>query len=217
MNNVLRAMVFVLLLIPGFLFAAENNATAFVDGKDYQTLDAKVATPDKPGSVSVVEFFSYGCPACYHFEPTLQAWLKTKPQNIEFSRVPVVFEPKWESFAKAYYTANALDVLDKVTPAMFKAIHQDHLDISDPKNLQKLFVNNGVSAADFDSAFNFSPAVDAQLVNGSSLMQRYKIMMIPTIVIGGKYMVNPRMAGGSAQRMIETINYLVTKASKSED
>lgn len=40
-----------------------------VDGRQYLTLSQ--ALPTTPGKIEVVEFFWYGCPHCYAFEPAI--------------------------------------------------------------------------------------------------------------------------------------------------
>ncbi len=83
--------------------AADPATTlAFAAGKDYIVLPNPVvtATPDK---IEVIEFFSYTCPHCRNLEPSAQAWLKRKPDNVAFVRIAVSFSPAWEPSARAYY------------------------------------------------------------------------------------------------------------------
>src|SRR5690606_16906739 len=56
-------------------------------GRDYELVNPPQPTAD-PSKVEVLEFFWYGCPHCYHFEPDLNAWLKKKPDNVVFVRQP---------------------------------------------------------------------------------------------------------------------------------
>ena len=90
-----------------FLWAmmVQTFAMTLVEGKDYQVVGEP---PEKAQKVSVIEFFSYGCPWCYQLEKPLQAWVKKNKQRIQFERVPVVFHPEWEIYAKAYYTLQVL-------------------------------------------------------------------------------------------------------------
>ena len=60
------------------------------EGFDYRILP--VAQPvESKGKVEVIEFFWYGCPHCYDFEPELSAWIKRQPKDVTFRRVPVAF------------------------------------------------------------------------------------------------------------------------------
>ena len=60
------------------------------------------------GKTQVIEFFSYGCHWCAEGEPYVEQWLKTKPDNVVFIRVPVLFAASWVNLAKVYYVIEAL-------------------------------------------------------------------------------------------------------------
>ena len=98
-------------------------ANTFVEGKDYQVVVNAQALKNKTPLIQ--EFFSYGCPWCYKIETPLHAWIGKMGKNVEFERVPVVFKPSWELYAKAYYTAKTLALSEKINPALFKAIQID--------------------------------------------------------------------------------------------
>ena len=219
MIKVLRFGLWLMALLPVFAWAATaNNAASsngFVQGKDYQIIQAATApaSPLPAGKIQVIEFFNYGCPACNHFEPALEKWLANgKPKDVAFERVPVVFHPEWDILARAYYVAKDLGVEGKITPVIFDAIHQQGLDLSTQAALAKFFEKNGVKEQDFNSAFQFSPGIDAQMMRGENLMGVYQVFEIPTLVINGKYKTNLGMAGGDGQRMVQIADYLIAKA-----
>lgn len=198
---------------PLSLWAATAPAPAFQVGKDYQIITPPTTLPaivNPPGKVSVVEFFSYGCPWCYKLESDLEPWLKTAPSDVNFARVPVVFEPNWTILARAYYVAYALGVQDKITPAIFKALHEQGLKINNAQDLENFFVQQGVSKQDVESALNSSPAIDMDMAKGSALMRQYQIVAIPTIIVDGKYMTNLMLTNGDTKKLVQIVNYLVT-------
>ena len=117
--------------------------------------------------VKVIEFFSYGCSWCYKLEPNIQKWLKTKPKDVEFIRVPVSFNQQWEIYAKAYYTADALGVAKDVTADLFDALQNKKSDLSSEKAMADFFVKHGVSKEDFENAFIYSPSMDLQVKGGT--------------------------------------------------
>ena len=207
-------LTFLILLIPCFAMATVA-APSYTKGKEYKAVtvspSAKAAIQVPKGKVSVVEFFSYGCPWCFHLEPSLEKWLKTKPGYVEFSRVPVVFEAGWKMYAKAYYTAEALGILHKITPAIFNAIHVKNESLTSESAMQKFFEKQGVSKTKFDNAFNFSPGMDMELERGQNLMIAYRIFAVPTLLINGKYYINAELIKGDDQEMIKVLNYLVKK------
>ena len=202
-----RFYTLLLILLPIVVWANP----VFIEGKDYALipLAESVAQGDK---VQVVEFFSFACPWCYRLEPAIEKWLKTKPKYVEFKRVPVVFEHGWDIYAKAYYTADSLNIAEKITPKLFDAIQTQKRDLSTQDKMATFFAEHGVDKEAFESAFRFSPSIDMHINHGKQLMRQYQVFSVPTIVIAGKYKTSPRMADGDNQRFIEILNYLVKKA-----
>jgi thiol:disulfide interchange protein DsbA len=156
-------------------------------GADYFLIDPRVptSTGDK---VEVAEVFSYACPHCAHFQPTMEE-LKTKlPANAQLVLIPAVFNPQWEPFARAFYTARALGVLDKTHNALFEALHTQHQPLYSIDALADFYSNYGVDPKSFLATAN-SFVVDSQIANGSNLVRSYGVGSTPTLVINGKYRV----------------------------
>lgn len=195
-----------LLLIPTAAALAEYS-----EGIEYKRLPAPVPTVDA-NKVEVVELFWYGCPHCYRLEPYLKKWLENKPDNVVFVRVPAVFRPLWAFHAKVYYTAEVLGVLDKVHDPMFEAMHVQRRKMDNVADVRALFVQHGVSAEQFDNAFN-SFAVDAKVRRATDLTRRYGIEGVPALVINGQYLTDGVMAHGH-DGMLEVTDYLIEKESK---
>ena len=102
--------------------AASAGAQGLAEGVNYVRL--KSPMPVETGkNIEVIEFFSYGCPHCGELEPLLQTWIKNKPADVTFRRIPVMFQPRWENLAKAYYTLEALGEDSKLSPEVFAALH----------------------------------------------------------------------------------------------
>ncbi len=200
--------IIIICLIPFISLAATFQA-----GTDYQVIKNSSANTTTK-TVHVIEFFNPACPWCYHLEPHLDKWLQSKPKDVDFKRIPVAFNSSWQVLAKAYYAAEALGVADKVLPAMFDAIHKQNMDISNVDALQKIFAEQGVSKADFESAFSFSPGIDAELSRANQLMKEYSVMSVPTIVIDGKYKTDTGLTGGDTNKMMQVVEYLVKKVEK---
>ena len=94
--------------------------------------------------------FWYGCSHCYNLEPVLTDWVKKLPADVSFVRIPVMWNPTNEIHGRIYYTAEALGKLDRINPAMFKAIHVENRPLTEEKDILEFFEQNGVSAADFN-------------------------------------------------------------------
>lgn len=196
-----------------------SQSLSFKAGKDYEIISSSEIIPKLTSQtqVRVVEFFSYACPACYHFEPILNKWLAIQPSYVKFERVPIVFQPSWRSLARAYYIAQMLGVEKQLTPAIFKAIHVEGQDLSNPKLQEEFFIKHGVKQHEFESISSFSPGIDAQLLRSDTLMQEDKILAAPTLVIDNRYKVDPSMIGGDPKRFLQVTDYLIEKVRKGDE
>ncbi len=176
----------------------------------YETLSPPQPTQN-PDKVEVIEFFWYGCPHCYHLEPDLVKWLKTKPKNVEFIRQPAVFSKAWADHAKAYFTAEALGVVEKIHADFFDAVQNKKETLQSEEDLEKFFVAHGVEKAAFHTAYN-SFLVDAKLRQANTMAARYGITGVPALIINGKYKTNGTLAK-SQENMITVMNQLIQKES----
>ncbi len=194
--------LFVLLAI---LFMQFPQAAAFVAGKDY----VEVANPDNASGKRVQEFFSYGCPWCHHLEKDLEPWRQRLSRDVEFSRVPVVFEAGWDQYAKAYYVAKAMRIETKMTPVLFDAIQDENTPIQTQQGIIELFAKHGADKALVISAFTQSPPIDAKLVEGMNLMKRFRVYAVPTFVVNGRYRTDLKMSNGDTKRLLKIVKFLL--------
>ncbi|MGD8379256.1 MAG: thiol:disulfide interchange protein DsbA/DsbL [Gammaproteobacteria bacterium] len=166
--------------------AADQPLPAVHAGRDYAVLVPAQPTSAGPDKIEVIEFFWYGCPHCFAFEPFVEKWLESKPDNVVFRRVPAVINPAWKLLARAWYVAKALGVTDTMHKALFDAIHVDHRQITSVTELEQFFVDHGVSKEQFDNTYH-SFEVDNQMRRATELAQRYQVTAVPTMIVNGKY------------------------------
>ena len=199
------------LLMAGSVFA-ESTAT-FTEGKEYKLIKPPQATTtgDK---VEVVELFWYGCPHCYSFEPFVKKWLPNKPANVEFVRLPAVLNPRWEVHARAFYTAQALGVEDKIHTALFDAMHKDKKRFNDEAALADFFVEQGVDREAFKKTFD-SFSVVTKVNRARALTRRYGISGVPSVVINGKYRTSAQDAG-SYPNILKVVDFLAAREANQE-
>lgn len=192
------------------LFGAAQAETVdgFREGVDYKLLAKPQLTVDK-GKVEVREFFWYGCPHCYSFEPVQVEWLKTIPKDVMFVRTPTVFRKSWANHARAYFAEEVLGITEKVHPELFDAYHKDGRRLDSEEALTSFFVEQGVKESDFRKAFN-GFFVDMKLRDAMSKPAKYGITGVPAVVVNGKYRITGSMAG-SYTRMTKIIDYLIEK------
>jgi protein dithiol oxidoreductase (disulfide-forming) len=200
----LKKIAFIGLMCLTFLANAEN-------GYEILSPAQPVQNPDK---IEVIEFFWYGCPHCFHLEPNVAAWLKTKPANVEFIRQPAIFSELWGKHAKAFFTAEALGLQDKLHADFFDAIQNKRQKLESEDDLLKFFTDHGVKADDFRNAYH-SFAVDAKMRQAESLAPRYGITGVPALVVNGKYRVTGQTAK-SQENMFTVTNQLIQQESQAK-
>jgi len=184
-------------------------ATGELQPFEYMDLQQPQATSVGPGKIEVLEFFWYGCPHCYHFEPYIEAWKKSLPPDVVFIRVPADFNPLWEIHARAYYTAELLGILDQVHRPLFDAIHKEHRRLFSQQALAEYFTQFGVSASVFNNTYS-SYAVNNRIAQAKQLVAAYHIDGVPTMIINGKYMTSVSITGSPAST-IRVVNQLIAQ------
>lgn len=201
MKNFLNIII-LFLIIPVAWAASDEN-------KPYEELTNPQPT-NTGDNIEVIELFWYGCPHCYHLEPEVEAWLKTKPEDVTFVRIPAVLGPSWELLARGYYTAELLGILDQTHEKIFERLHKDRKPIRNTKELSTFFLAHGASAKQFDETFK-SFAVVTKTNRAKQAAQMYGVHGVPTIVVNGKYRTSPNLAGGNKQ-IFKVVDELIAKA-----
>jgi protein dithiol oxidoreductase (disulfide-forming) len=214
MRGPMRALVASLLSLLSLACSAQNSSASFEEGKHFKAVKS-VVKPTDPKRITVEEFFWYGCQHCYHFEPDIGGWAKSKPADVDFVRVPASLgRPEGVLHQKAYYTAEALGVTEKVHKALFDAIHEKHQPLATQPALAAFFNSQvGVLPDVFNGTF-IGFAVDSRVRRADQLGKDYMIFSVPTLVVGGKYQTTAQMAGGTYPKMIEVMSFLIEKVRK---
>lgn len=203
------------LLFAGLLLVSIASATetaapaaAWEAGKNYFVIDPPQPTASGD-RIEVLEVFSYACSHCAHFQPYAEQIRQSLPAYASFDYMPAIFNPQWEPYARAYYTAKSLGVLDKTHQALFDALHRDHVPMSTLDELANFYAQHGVDKAKFLSE-SASFEVESKLSRARDIVRNDGIDGTPSIVIDGKYRVTGASAGGYPQ-LIELVGWLVDK------
>jgi thiol:disulfide interchange protein DsbA len=171
-----------------------------VEGRQYQTLSQPL--PTAPGKIEVVEFFWYGCPHCYAFEPAIEAWSKQLPADVSFRKVHVAFRAIVKVHQRMFYALEALGKEAQVRPAVFTALHQQRLPLDDAKSQAEFLAKLGIDAAKYVDTYN-SFGVQTKCTQAEKLADAYKVDGVPMLGIGGRFVTSPSMAG-TGQQMPES-------------
>jgi len=187
--------------------AAAQSIGAFVE------INPPIAT-DAKDKIEVVEFFWYECPHCYSLEPYLETWVKKLPKDVEFRRVPAMFNQQWAYAGRVYYTLEAIGELERLHKPLFDAIHKDRLKITNERQLADWLERQKVDMNKFNAAFK-SFAVESRLKRALDLTSATKIDGVPALMVNGRYLVLAG-AGNTEERMIGTANSLVNALRKEQ-
>jgi thiol:disulfide interchange protein DsbA len=179
----------------GFMAAALAGlvaaAAAPASAQDLKPGDYEVVSPPQETTdanrIVVTEFFSYACPHCFAFNPSLTIWVNKLPKDVKFERVAVVFgRQPWSKPAQIFYALQAIGKAETLSPAVFGAIHVDRVDFQTDAQIIDWVGAHGVNRDDFAAAFN-SFSMRSFVARGDQLAQAHKVRSVPTLVIDGKY------------------------------
>jgi thiol:disulfide interchange protein DsbA len=194
-------------LLTALSFSVLAQPAAPEEGKEYLRL--KAPQPVETGKkIEVIEFFSYGCPHCKDLEPFLQKWSKTMPADVQFRRVPVMFQDRWVALAKVYYTLDALGEDARLSPEVFVAVHDRGMSLWQDKTFFDWAASQGLDRKKVEDMYN-SFGIGGKVNRARAVAQAYQVQSVPLIVVDGKFVTN-RVPSHSA--MPAVIDALVAKA-----
>lgn len=202
-----------------------SHAANWVAGKHYSVIPQAQRTNVPAGKVEVMEVFSYGCPACNHFQPNIKKLKAALPANAQLVYLPASWNTSenWPTFQRAYLTAQSLGVAEKAHDAMYEAIWSTgELAVIDPRtqriksklpsidDIARFYQRvTGVKAADFVAASK-SFGVDLKMRQADGQILAMQVSGTPTLVVNGKYRLNNENFT-TPEEIIELVKFLVAK------
>lgn len=189
------------LIIQPALATTPKLSNSDKDGGNYRNVPEPVDMA--PHKYTVTEIFGYTCPHCHDLEPSIHEWLKTKPENVHFQRMPAVFNsPAWQIMARVFYTSQELGVLDKSHNDFFDAIHgtsnRAKVPFSSVDDIAKYFTKYGVTEKQFTDTFQ-SFKVGTLVQTAAQRTRQFGVKGVPSIVVNGKYLTDVPMAKGESE------------------
>jgi protein dithiol oxidoreductase (disulfide-forming) len=210
--------------------AAAEAPRVWTQGRHYLLLENPVSTELPRGKIAVAEVFSYGCPACNRFAPSMRRLAKSLPKSAVVTYVPAswIKAEAWPMFQQAYLTAKALGIADRAHDAMYDAIWAPggKLAIADPttgriksrlptiEDAASFYASaTGTPAAKFLSTAN-SFGVALEMQRADERIKKMRVDSTPTILVNGKYLAYPSMAG-SDDELVTLVQWLVAREASS--
>lgn len=204
------------------LLAQADTAAAPADWKYKENQHFVRLVPTQPtvggaDKIEVAEFFWYGCPHCYTFEPYINEWAANKPANVRFVRVPAMWNRGLELHAQLFYTEEVLVANGVIKDpaafreAVFVEYHRRGNRLGSKDAIQTLFARFDVSAEDFERTWA-SFEVNQKMRVAADLARRYGIASVPMVVVNGKYRTSGNEAG-TLEDLLGVIDELVARES----
>ena len=174
---------------------AQGESAAIATPRDWTAIEPPVPLATPPGTVDVVEFFSFACPHCFAFEAPLEAWLARKAPDIRFRRSPVPFLQNFRNFQRLYVALETLGLADTLPRRVFDAVHEQHLRLDTPGDIAAFMARNGVDAERFMAVFA-APDTDARVALADALFHASGAGSVPMLMVQGRFLTSPFMARG---------------------
>jgi thiol:disulfide interchange protein DsbA len=183
------------------------------EGFDYRILPTPQPLESK-GKVEVIEFFWYGCPHCYDFEPELNAWLKRQPKDVIFRKVPVAFRDDFMPHSQLFYALEAMGKGDALNDKVMYAMHKENKRLMTENEIADWAASQGIDRNIFLATYR-SFAVVSKARAARQMADAYRIDGVPTVVMQGRYVTSPSIAGTKA-KAISVMEHLEQKIRKDK-
>lgn len=183
------------------------------EGFDYRILPTPQPLESK-GKVEVIEFFWYGCPHCYDFEPELNTWLKRQPKDVIFRKVPVAFRDDFMPHSQLFYALEAMGKGDALNDKVMYAMHKENKRLMTENEIADWAASQGIDRNIFLATYR-SFAVVSKARAARQMADAYRIDGVPTIVMQGRYVTSPSIAGTKA-KAISVMEHLEQKIRKDK-
>jgi len=161
---------------------APAASTQFTEGQEYVALKPPPGQAAPTGPVEVIEAFSYGCPHCAEFAPFMDKLRDELPKGVTVRYMPVVFSDAWMPYARAFYAAQQLGVLEQTHDALFKAM-LEHYPLNSLQDMATWYGRHGVDPQKFMAAAT-SAATTKQMTDDQHTEIGWGIDATPTLVVG---------------------------------
>jgi thiol:disulfide interchange protein DsbA len=195
--------------------AAAAQSWKYREGTHFTRMIPTQPTGGDADKIVVAEIFMYSCPHCYDLEPHINRWAEAKDANVDFVRIPAIFNQLAQVHAQLYYTEVFLTKSGKLKdPAAFRNMvfeeyHRKGNRLTSQTAIQRLFARAGVSEDDFNRTWS-SFEVNQALRRSADLTRRYGVASVPMIVVNGKYRTDTSQAG-SYPKLVELIDELTAR------
>jgi thiol:disulfide interchange protein DsbA len=201
LQKVLLALLLVGLILPSSLALAGDK----IRGK-YKVIGS-VEKLKGAKQVEMAEFFNYSCGHCYRFLETSKKLHDKFKDKLFHKKYPIYWGQQTAIPAKAYYITDELGVEEKFTQELFDTNFKLHINIFQPRVIQRLSQHYKIEQEIRDGMK--SPSIEAKVNKSLALFKEYGGDETPTVILNNVLKVTPSISGGSVDKMTENLELII--------
>ncbi|MBW8190071.1 DsbA family protein [Neiella marina] len=192
-----------LLLIICLLSWPVKAIESFQAGTHYRVLVSELQnTPEQ--AIELEYWFWFGCASCQLFNQNLP---RLQAEDTAWQQIPAQLRSSWYFHAKGFYVAQQQPQAEQLLAQLEQTLAADPTSLSDIDSLTAWFVEQGVELNTAEQQL-LSPLLNEQLEQQVARQQALEIRGVPTLIIGGQYLIDAGMVS-SLEEYLAVAEYLL--------
>ena len=188
------------------LFCSSAFSKDYQEGRHYELIEPLPTR--NPEKIEVIEFFWFGCGHCFSLEQLIKDWKSEVSSEVDFFRLPVVWNAQTKTHAKLFFATETLKVPEAIQ-GIFSAIHYNRKMMLSDKEIIPFFQGYGIQEDKYLAATN-SFGLKNNLRKAELFAFKYGIKGVPAFIVNGKYKVSATREIGT-EDLLDVVNYLIEK------
>ena len=188
------------------LFCSSAFSKDYQEGRHYELIEPLPTR--NPEKIEVIEFFWFGCGHCFSLEQLIKDWKSEVSSEVDFFRLPVVWNEQTKTHAKLFFATETLKVPEAIQ-GIFSAIHYNRKMMLSDKEIIPFFQGYGIQEDKYLAATN-SFGLKNNLRKAELFAFKYGIKGVPAFIVNGKYKVSVTREIGTKD-LLDVVNYLIEK------
>jgi thiol:disulfide interchange protein DsbA len=161
---------------------------------------------------TVIEAMVYECPYCRALNSQMLNWAQTLPSSIHFEQMPAAIGKAWLPMTQAYFAVAGYNptLLPQFDDAAFHLVQDEHQPYWSRATYRVAAEDVGVPASVYAVGVTLDPVIN-MVVKDAKIMAKAKIRKTPSLIICGRYVINPGDVQGNYSYFFELANALVSR------
>jgi thiol:disulfide interchange protein DsbA len=180
---------------------------SYEEGLHYTIIDQQQGRSKQPGlkKNEVVEYFSFSCPGCFSFEPSIKALVDSQA-SINFRRVHMPYGGQRAKLSQKAFVLMELLNADEYKDTIFSRIHVKRNLFDNDEEIVEFFQELGYERARLEQVMR-SFSADTMIRKMNKEASQLKISSVPSVIVNGKYKIIIRSLS-SPQDLPLVVSYL---------